>query len=59
MAPGRDILRGLLDETASQRRALAVYYVVRDPALLRVRIEQHYKAYKWIRTKPILQVDES
>ncbi|KAF3044490.1 hypothetical protein E8E11_003609 [Didymella keratinophila] len=46
MTPGRDILRGLLDETASQRRALAVHYVVKEPSLLRVRIKEHYHAYK-------------
>lgn len=58
MTPGRDILRGLLDETASQRRTLAVNYVVKEPALLRVRIEEHYKAYKWMTTKiPIRPVD--
>jgi hypothetical protein len=51
MTPGQDILRGLLDETASQRRALAVHYVVQEPALLRVRIKEHYKAYRWMTTK--------
>ena len=51
MIPGQDILRGLLDETASQRRALAVHYVVKEPALLRVRIKEHYEAYKWMITK--------
>ncbi|KZM25876.1 uncharacterized protein EKO05_0009159 [Ascochyta rabiei] len=45
-SPGRDILTGLLDETAPQRRALAVHYVVREPSLLRVRMMEHYETYK-------------
>jgi hypothetical protein len=49
--PGRDILRGLLDETASQRRALALHYVVKEPALLRVRIKEHYEVYKKMRAE--------
>ena len=43
---GRDILRGLLDETAPQRRALALHYVVKEPALLKVRMMEHYEVYK-------------
>lgn len=48
---GQDILRGLLDETASQRRALALHYVVKEPALLRVRIKEHYEVYKRMRSQ--------
>ncbi|KAJ4990299.1 hypothetical protein SVAN01_04181 [Stagonosporopsis vannaccii] len=47
---GQDIVRGLLDETAPQRRALAVHYVVKEPALLRVRMLEHYEVYKKMRT---------
>ncbi|KAF3003570.1 hypothetical protein E8E13_006425 [Curvularia kusanoi] len=43
---GRDIVRGLLDETAPLRRGLALHYVVKDPELLRVRIAEHYEVYK-------------
>lgn len=46
---GRDILRGLLDETPAQRRALALHYVAKEPALLRVRMMAHYEVYKTIR----------
>jgi hypothetical protein len=42
---GRDIVRGLLDETAALRRGLAPHYVVKDPELLRVRIMEHYDVY--------------
>ncbi|KAF9694467.1 hypothetical protein EKO04_007468 [Ascochyta lentis] len=45
-SPGRNILMGLLDETAPQRRALALHYVVREPSLLRVRMMENYKAYR-------------
>lgn len=44
--PGQNIVRGLLDETASHRRALALHYVVKEPALLRVCIKEHYEVYK-------------
>ncbi|KAF3044032.1 hypothetical protein E8E12_007201 [Didymella heteroderae] len=53
MTPGQDILRGLLDETAPQRRALALHYVVKEPALLRVRIKEHYKVYERMRLKGV------
>lgn len=43
---GRDILRGLLDEKVPQRRILALHYVVKEPALLRVRMVEHYGVYK-------------
>lgn len=43
---GQDILRGLLDEVASQKRALAIHYVVKEPELLRVRMMEHYDIYK-------------
>ncbi|KAF1927991.1 uncharacterized protein M421DRAFT_165580 [Didymella exigua CBS 183.55] len=52
---GQDILRGLLDETASQRRALAMHYVVKEPALLRVRIKEHYEVYKSMQLEEINQ----
>ncbi|KAJ4322733.1 hypothetical protein N0V94_002251 [Neodidymelliopsis sp. IMI 364377] len=42
----RDFVRGLLDETAAQRRALAVHYAVKEPALMRVRMLEHYEVYK-------------
>ena len=45
-ASGRDILIGLLDEFAPQRRALALHYVVKEPAFLRVRMMEHYELYK-------------
>ncbi|KAF2631139.1 hypothetical protein BU25DRAFT_224969 [Macroventuria anomochaeta] len=47
---GQDILRGLLDETAPQKRALALHYAVKEPALLRVRMKEHYEVYKRMRT---------
>lgn len=43
---GQDILRGLLDETPSERRVLALHYVVAEPALLRVRMMEHFEVYK-------------
>lgn len=52
---GQDILRGLLDESAPQRRALALHYVVREPALLRVRIMEHYEVYKKMRDAEVEQ----
>ena len=49
---GRDIMRGLLDETAAMRRELAPHYVVKDPELLRVRIMEHYEVYSKMKTEP-------
>jgi|SRR5690242_17983136 len=48
---GLDILRGLLDEMAPQRRVLAVHYVVKEPALLRVRMLEHFEVYKRMKTE--------
>ena len=48
---GRDIMRGLLDETAAMRRGLAPHYVVKDPELLRVRIMEHYEVYSKMKTE--------
>jgi hypothetical protein len=42
----RGIYRGLLDETPESRRLLALHYVVKEPALLRVLMEEHYEIYK-------------
>jgi hypothetical protein len=44
-AGGRDVYRGLLDETPESRRVLAVHYVVKEPALLRCLVEEHYGVY--------------
>lgn len=46
---GQDIVRGLLDEMAPHRRALAMHYLVKEPALLRVRMLEHYEVYKRMR----------
>lgn len=45
-ASGRDVLIGLLDEFAPQRRALALHYMVKEPAILRIRMMEHYEVYK-------------
>ncbi|KAH6614126.1 hypothetical protein C7974DRAFT_380497 [Boeremia exigua] len=45
----RDPCRGLIGETAAQRRVLAETYVVKEPALLRVLIMEHYEVYKRMR----------
>lgn len=50
MTPGRDILRGLLDESAGQRRALAGCYVVKEPSLLRVRVTEHFEVCRGLRS---------
>jgi hypothetical protein len=42
----RNIVRGLLDETPANRRQLAKHYLVKEPALLRVLMEEHYEVYK-------------
>lgn len=44
-----DITRGLLDETPVGRRLLAPYYIVKEPALARVLIAEHYEIYKRLR----------
>lgn len=58
MTPGRHILWGLLDETAGQRRALAVHYVIKEPALLRVRIREHFEVYKKMKSMSIEDGDK-
>jgi hypothetical protein len=45
----RDIIRGLLDETPANRRLLAQHYVVKEPALLRILMADHYEIYKRMR----------
>jgi hypothetical protein len=44
-----DITRGLLDETPEGRRQLAPFYIVKEPALARVLIAEHYEIYKRLR----------
>jgi hypothetical protein len=44
-----DIVRGLLDETPANRRLLTQHYLVKEPALLRVLMAEHYEIYKRIR----------
>lgn len=45
----RDIVRGLLDESAEDRRVLAQYYLVKESSLLRVLMAKQYEIYKRIR----------
>jgi hypothetical protein len=45
----RDVVRGLLDETPESRRVLAPFYVVKEPSLLRVLMEEHYEVFKRVR----------
>jgi hypothetical protein len=42
----RDVVRGLLDETPTNRRVLARCYVVKEPPLLRMRMAEHFAIYK-------------
>lgn len=46
MPMNRSIERGLLDETPEHRRILAAMYAVKEPALLRCLMAEHYKVYK-------------
>ncbi|KAF2467605.1 uncharacterized protein BDR25DRAFT_305393 [Lindgomyces ingoldianus] len=46
MPMGRSVKRGLLDCNVSEKKALAKHYVVKEPALLRVLMEEHYKIYQ-------------
>ena len=46
MPPGRNIVAGLLDESPVNRRALAREYAVKEPALLRCLMAEHYKLYQ-------------
>lgn len=41
-----DIVRGLLDETPANRRLLTQVYLVKEPALLRILMAEHYEMYK-------------
>jgi hypothetical protein len=45
----RHAVRGLLDETPQSRRVLAGFYVVKEPALLRVLMEEHYEVWKKVK----------
>ncbi|KAL1593198.1 hypothetical protein SLS60_010806 [Paraconiothyrium brasiliense] len=48
--PGyRSIRQGLLDETPANRRALADYYAVQEPALLRYQMREHFELYQKLR----------
>ncbi|KAF2129591.1 hypothetical protein P153DRAFT_22269 [Dothidotthia symphoricarpi CBS 119687] len=49
----RDAVRGLLDESRAQRRSLGQYYVVKEPALLRLRMAEHYQVYKGLITDSV------
>lgn len=46
---GRDAVKGLLSESVQGRRILARHYVVREPSLLRVCMEEHYEVYKKVK----------
>lgn len=46
MPTNRSIKRGLLDETPEHRRILAGMYAIKEPALLRCLMAEHYKVYK-------------
>ncbi|OAL54290.1 hypothetical protein IQ07DRAFT_583584 [Pyrenochaeta sp. DS3sAY3a] len=41
-----DAVEGLLMETAANKRLLAPHYMVKDPPLLRVQMEEHYQVYR-------------
>lgn len=41
-----DAVEGLLMETAVNKRLLAPHYIVKDPPLLRVQMEEHYQVYR-------------
>ena len=43
---GRDAVVGLLGEFPASKRTLAPYYVVKEPSLLRVLMEEHWEIYK-------------
>jgi hypothetical protein len=45
----RDVVQGLLSETTANRRMLAVHYVVKEPQLLRVLMEEHYEIYETVK----------
>lgn len=44
-----DIVGGLLDEVPESRRILTKHYLVKEPALLRVLMAEHYELYKLVR----------
>jgi hypothetical protein len=43
---GRDAMRGLVYENKQDRRMLAMHYVVKEPELLRVMVDEHYEVYR-------------
>jgi hypothetical protein len=45
MPPAISIEQGLLSETPANRRVLGKHYVVKEPALLRVLMQEHYEVY--------------
>lgn len=55
MPRGRSIRSGLLDAVPAERRSLGHLYVVKEPNLLRVLMEEHFEVYKrydkWRRAK--------
>ncbi|KAF2268774.1 hypothetical protein CC78DRAFT_529752 [Lojkania enalia] len=58
MPEGRNVQTGLLDCSPDERRALAKHYVVSEPELLRVMMEEHYefwKKYKSIEAEGVLK----
>lgn len=46
---GIDAIEGMLSESAANRRVLGPHYVVKEPALLRVLMEEHWQVYKKFR----------
>lgn len=52
---GRTIVGGLLGESASGRRSLALHYVVNSPGLVRVRMVEQYELYKRMRGQTSIQ----
>ena len=46
---GRDAIRGLLAESHANRRHLGPYYVVKEPNLLRVLMQEHWEVYNQLK----------
>jgi len=46
MPTGRHVTRGLLSEPPAQRRLLGHLYFIKEPALLKVLMEEHWMMYK-------------
>ena len=55
MPTGRDAIRGLLDESPAQKRALGSLYFVSEPSLLRVLMDEHYEVYTECESKRMLK----